>query len=375
MPSLRLSQAPLLLSLALGLTLGHSRVARASDWLCEEAASVRRGTEILACGVGEGPTEDVARKKALVAAQLEFLELCGSSDDCKNHKSISSPLRTTCSTLPSGQVRCYRGLSYQITPEVQTTSIFNEATQEALMMKRLALQEELKVLSAIEAEKKEVDRLEKKIQEKDFSNPEPVKVPAQAEAPVAARPTHFSHWAFGLTKGTANPGKNKSPALHVEYQSYRRLWGILGFGYSLAGDILTSDVWMPSQVCGGTCNPVSTETVLKDYTAANLNLIFGADLNEHFRIAPVIFLSKTTVAPVRLSYTTNNTDIADYADTLGNYDFFDVGVGAQLIWKSFLGGTEGSGTSLVLDYRKISESSSHPAIMMISLSLAFGRGW
>ena len=121
---------PLLIAIVLSATLLHLRpvAAEAGEWLCEEASSVRRGSEILVCGLGEGPTEDVARNKALVAAQLEFFELCGSSDDCKNHKAISSPLRTSCAPTASGGVHCYRGLSYQITQEEQSTSIFNEAT-------------------------------------------------------------------------------------------------------------------------------------------------------------------------------------------------------------------------------------------------------
>src|SRR5271154_1053759 len=83
--------------------------AFASDaWICQEAASIKDGNEVLACGVGEGENEAQARIDALEKAKAEFNEICDQSVDCRGRETVVTPLRNTCEILPN-VVRCYRG--------------------------------------------------------------------------------------------------------------------------------------------------------------------------------------------------------------------------------------------------------------------------
>lgn len=366
-PFLKLNLAmPLLWGAFLWTEAAPSTVAYAGDWLCEEASSVRRGSEILVCGVGEGPTEDVARNKALVAAQLEFFELCGSSDDCKNHKTISSPLRTSCSPLPQGGVRCYRGLSYEITAEQQSTSIFNEATQQALKAKRKALEEELKALAAIEAEKNEVERLEKKIKEKDYT-------PVAASDPTAPEEVggRTAFWAFGFGRAQSGEAKLSVPTFQFEYQSYWKGAGPLGIGFSLGLGGPVGDPVIPSRACGPTCVGLRTERALKDFNHKDLGVGIGIDLGKHWRLMPMAHFSKYEIHEVILSYDDPFATEATFADSISRSEFTAMGPSIQLTYRSLLG----PGSALVLEARAVPTKPQHPSVAYVILNFAFGRGW
>lgn len=82
----------------------------AEDWFCSEESSEKRGNSIYACGIGEGPSESDARSSALDNAKLEFSKLCTISDDCRGHRVIARPARTTCEP----GYRCYRMVVFTI---------------------------------------------------------------------------------------------------------------------------------------------------------------------------------------------------------------------------------------------------------------------
>lgn len=83
-------------------------------WICEKAASIKEGESIMACGVGIGADESLARQKALLNAKLEFKAICEDSYDCRSRETIVTPLRNSCTQLSNSTYRCYRGLQYQI---------------------------------------------------------------------------------------------------------------------------------------------------------------------------------------------------------------------------------------------------------------------
>jgi len=294
------------------------------------------------------------------------LELCGSSDDCKNHKTISSPLRTSCAALPQGGVRCYRGLNYQITAEQQSTSLFNEATQQALRAKRKALEEELQALAAIEAEKNEVDRLERKIKEKDFSTVTPVD-PTEPEN-IKGR-TAF--WAFGFGHARSGEAKLDIPTFQFEYQSYWKGSGPLGIGISLGLGGPVGDPVIPTRVCGPTCVGLMTKRALKDFSHKDLGIGIGLDLGKHWRLMPMAHFSKYEIHEVLLSFDDAFATEATFADSISRSEFTAVGPSLQLTYRSLLG----PGSALVLEARAIPTTPQHPSVAYVILNFAFGRGW
>jgi hypothetical protein len=87
--------------------------AFAADWLCGQEASQRRGSSILACGIGTGSDENEARSKAFDAAKTEFGKVCQSSDDCRGHEITVEPARTSCE-MTDGKMTCHRLLTFTI---------------------------------------------------------------------------------------------------------------------------------------------------------------------------------------------------------------------------------------------------------------------
>lgn len=83
------------------------------QWLCAEDSSQIQGSQILACGVGEGVNESVARKAALKSAQDEFAAVCDTQTLCGEHKYRAIPSRSTCEKKDSGW-KCYRLVKYEI---------------------------------------------------------------------------------------------------------------------------------------------------------------------------------------------------------------------------------------------------------------------
>jgi len=89
-----------------------------ADWLCTEEASQLRGDSVIACGVGLGPTEAMARQDALEKAKQEFEGICEQSYHCRGHETKVEPLRNSCSPNPKGY-ECVRGFRYEILEEMK----------------------------------------------------------------------------------------------------------------------------------------------------------------------------------------------------------------------------------------------------------------
>lgn len=94
------------------LSLSSFSAFAAEDWLCTEESSERRGNQVYACGVGQGPMESLARYNALLHAKREFYELCNISADCKDHKILAEAKRTSC--LHRKGYKCYRLVVFTI---------------------------------------------------------------------------------------------------------------------------------------------------------------------------------------------------------------------------------------------------------------------
>lgn len=93
------------------------RGAVADSWLCTDEASQRKGNAILACGIGVGSDENVARLTAFDAAKAEFVKLCSASDDCKRRIITVQPHRTACEQNAEKGYKCYRLIEFDIGAE------------------------------------------------------------------------------------------------------------------------------------------------------------------------------------------------------------------------------------------------------------------
>lgn len=161
-----------LLFLAVSL-FSHNVLA---GWVCQEAASVRDGNRILACGIGEAESESEARLKAFENAEQEYKMLCARDVRCKGYKTEVNPARNTCKKK-DGVYKCYRGLEYYITKvkDVEDNSkVLSDLEKEKQELERkyLAAQQKYK-------KKQEIEALKRKIKEKDFSDKiEPSKSPS-----------------------------------------------------------------------------------------------------------------------------------------------------------------------------------------------------
>jgi hypothetical protein len=354
--------------LFLGVLTWITPGAHAGEWLCEEASSVRTGEEILACGVGEGPTEEVARKKALVAAQLEFMEICGSSDDCKGRKSTSTPLRTTCTHPTPETVKCYRGLRYEITGEAQPVAIFNEANREALKAKREALEEELRALAAIEAERSEVERLEKAIREKDFQS-------AAAEAP--ARPLD-EVLILGVGGGTGKVGTaemNGTLDFHTDYDW--RLNGLLSIGVHGAYRMFEDAATVSNlSACISSCSTLRTEERVTKFSSleAGTQLLFHP--TKRVFLGPSVSYSQFNHDRSKVYFGSNSSGAsATYASDLGSSSQGRLATGVQLAWHGPLDTHRKAAFFLLAHYQKYRQTTDQPSANLLSITLGIGGVW
>lgn len=97
------------------LLLACPGIASAS-WLCDEAASIKKGNFITACGISEDPDEDAARKSALTNAMNELDAICSRSLDCRDFELVIEPLRTECSKTDD-KFTCRRAIKAEITSQ------------------------------------------------------------------------------------------------------------------------------------------------------------------------------------------------------------------------------------------------------------------
>lgn len=116
--------------------VGNSALA-GENWLCKEATSVRRGSDIEACGVATSADLNVAKNMAFDNAKSEFNKICGSSEDCYGRDISVNPKRTTCDTF-NGAYTCYRLLEFNIgkvKTQLATTFKAYEPEQDAQLPK------------------------------------------------------------------------------------------------------------------------------------------------------------------------------------------------------------------------------------------------
>lgn len=84
------------------------------NWLCTEDSSQVQGSRILACGIGEGANESIARKAALKNATEEFSVVCGPDTPCGERKYTAQPSRATCERDKDTLMwKCYRLVVYE----------------------------------------------------------------------------------------------------------------------------------------------------------------------------------------------------------------------------------------------------------------------
>lgn len=67
-----------------------------ASWFCTDDSAMRTGNTYVICGVGTFSTEGDARRLALENAVNEFMVMCNLSSDCKNHKIVVEPKRSSC---------------------------------------------------------------------------------------------------------------------------------------------------------------------------------------------------------------------------------------------------------------------------------------
>lgn len=111
------------LTIALVFSLVCSNSAFGDEWFCSEESSSRSGHVFSACGVGEAPTESLARRVAADNTRNEFDALCAQDVLCKTHEISVNPKRQTCSQLKDGTFKCNRLIEYTITAEERKAPI------------------------------------------------------------------------------------------------------------------------------------------------------------------------------------------------------------------------------------------------------------
>lgn len=88
-----------------GLLLSFN--AYAEDWFCLTDSGKRNDNVISSCGVGEAPSESLARTDALNQAIAEFATICKWSSDCAGKQKSVEPKRLTCKQTKD-RWKCYR---------------------------------------------------------------------------------------------------------------------------------------------------------------------------------------------------------------------------------------------------------------------------
>jgi hypothetical protein len=152
--------------------------AFSADWICREAASVRQGDTILACGIGLGKSEADARIDALKQAKREFEEICRASSDCRGHELTLDPLRNDCESDPKSGYKCYRGIRVALGSAVNESSFLEQ--QKKFLDEEIVLTENrLRELQEIREKQQKLDRLRRQVADgvngKDAAEWEPPK--------------------------------------------------------------------------------------------------------------------------------------------------------------------------------------------------------
>lgn len=132
-----------------GLVIG-ANICASEMWLCSEDSSQIQGSQILACGIGEGPTESIARKEAFKNAKEEFTSICDTQTLCGEHKYHAAPSRSTCEKKDDGW-KCYRLIVYGIESDRRTaqnpavfTTYNNSVRDEGMDLMDSLINKELK---------------------------------------------------------------------------------------------------------------------------------------------------------------------------------------------------------------------------------------
>lgn len=112
-------------------TLCFIQSAFAADpiWLCREESSQRQENAIKACGIGTGKDENAARLNAFDNSKTEFLRICKSSDDCRDHEITIEPKRTSCEQEDGGY-KCYRLIVFTIAAAVRGSGLGGAAESD-----------------------------------------------------------------------------------------------------------------------------------------------------------------------------------------------------------------------------------------------------
>lgn len=76
-------------------------------WFCTDDQAMRSANTLSICGVGTAENEGWARKRSLDNAVNEFQVMCELSSDCKQHKIVVDPKRSTC-FKEEGKFTCHR---------------------------------------------------------------------------------------------------------------------------------------------------------------------------------------------------------------------------------------------------------------------------
>jgi hypothetical protein len=99
----------ILMVLLVGSFYGHAedKAKPKEAWFCLDESGKRDGDILWACGVGEAPSESLARADGLREAMNEFKTICQASVDCDANHVTVEPMRMTCTEGTKGW-KCYR---------------------------------------------------------------------------------------------------------------------------------------------------------------------------------------------------------------------------------------------------------------------------
>ena len=89
------------------LILSVAHATPKEQWFCLEESGKRDQNVIWSCGVGEAPSESLARADALREAMKEFKTICEASADCSTQHVTVEPKRMTCLEMKD-RWKCYR---------------------------------------------------------------------------------------------------------------------------------------------------------------------------------------------------------------------------------------------------------------------------
>ncbi len=137
-----------------------------NDWICENVASKKTGNRYLICGVATSRSESLARKTALENAYLEFDQICNRSYRCRGKEIEPIPHRNECARV-NGGFRCLRSLTIDVLDENKrdVKRDLMEANNDLILIEKQYTE-----AKQVEAKKRRVLELEKRIADKDFED-------------------------------------------------------------------------------------------------------------------------------------------------------------------------------------------------------------